>query len=295
MDKTINYFEIDGFNKQPIRLNLEFSQIDADAPVVIIAHGFKAHKDWSFIPLMSQKLAFHGFHVIRFSNSHCGVVNESGEFVEKEKFANNNLSAELYDLKQVLLSCVSGKIKEFTESSGRKFSGIHLLGHSRGSANSLIVAIEEIDAIKINSIVCLSPISHYLHYSQKQFADWLEHGFIEIDEPNTVTTLRMNRVYRDDLFENAQRYKLQHTVEKLAERNMPILFIRGADDKFILQNEADELIVWSKDKYTLEEVTGSKDESADHNFGMPAKATDFNAPMNWAFKILLGFLKIHSV
>ena len=206
MDKMTNYFEIDGFNKQLIRLNLEFSQIDADAPIVIIAHGFKAHKDWSFIPLMSQKLAFHGFHVIRFSNSHCGVVDESGEFQEKEKFANNSLSAELFDFKQVLLSCVAGKIKEFTESSGRKISGIHLLGHSRGSANALIVAIEEIDAIIINSIVCLSPISHYLHYSQKQFADWLENGFIEIEEPNTDTILRMNRIYRDDLFENARRY-----------------------------------------------------------------------------------------
>ncbi len=295
MDKSINYFEIEGFDKQPVRLNLEFSQIESEAPIVIIAHGFKAYKDWSFIPLIARELTFHGFHVLRFSNSHCGVVDESGEFQEREKFANNCLTAELHDFKQVLLSCSEGRIKEFTEANGRKISRIHLLGHSRGSANALIVAAEEINAIAFDSIVCLSPISHYFHYSKKQFAEWLEYGFIEIFELNTSTTLSMNRVYRDDLFENAQRFKLQHAVEKLAEKDLPILFIRGNDDKYILQDEAEELKSWSHGKYLLEIVTGSKNDLADHNFGMPVKANDFNAPMNWAFKILLSFIKTHAV
>ncbi|MCD4656359.1 MAG: alpha/beta hydrolase [Planctomycetes bacterium] len=295
MDKSQNYLEIEGFDGQPVRLNLEFSQIDAEAPIVIISHGFKAHKDWSFIPLMAQNLAFHGFHVLRFSNSHCGVVDESGNFQEREKFANNRLSAELHDFKQILHSCAKGRVKEFAESNGRKLNGIHLLGHSRGSANALIVASEEIDLIRIDSLVCLSPISHYLHYTKKQFADWLEQGFIEINEPNTGTMLRMNRIYRDDLFENAQRYKLQPVVERLAEKDLSTLFIRGNEDKYILLDESEELICWSHGKYTLEIITGIKNEPADHNFGMQAKASSFNAPMNWAFKILLGFLKIHSV
>ena len=122
---------------------------------------------------------------------------------------------------------------------------------------------------------------HNEHYSPEQFNDWKTKGYINITDPNTGINLRMNSVYFDDMNANSERYNLKKSVESLTSKDCPVVFIRGNNDKYIEEDEAMQLVKWSNNKYELEIVTGSVDEPADHNFGMPAKAANLNSPMNW--------------
>ena len=71
-------------------------------PVVLVCHGFTAHKDWGPFPYVGRRLAERGFASIVFNFSHNGIGKNSRRFSELEKFSRNTIGKELEDVTGVV-------------------------------------------------------------------------------------------------------------------------------------------------------------------------------------------------
>ncbi|MEZ4880392.1 MAG: alpha/beta hydrolase [Chitinophagales bacterium] len=121
-------------NKTAISLDVWYPEAKGNYPVVIFAHGFKGFKDWGHFGLLMQQLVDNNMVVVKFNFSGNGTTPEfMTDFVDLEKFGNNNWSIELGDLNTVV---------DFVEDNIVHYHGdknnINLIGHSRGGGISIL-------------------------------------------------------------------------------------------------------------------------------------------------------------
>src|ERR1700690_4053947 len=106
----------------PIRGTLEMPSGHPGALVVIV-HGFKGFRQWSFFPWLAEQLALSGIASCRFDMSRNGIGDGDPEqFDRLDLFADDTYSRQLSDLRRVL-----EKIASDTRLKGLP---LFLMGHS---------------------------------------------------------------------------------------------------------------------------------------------------------------------
>ncbi len=243
-------------------------------PVVVISHGFKAWKDWGFFPYLAEKIAESGAISIVFNFSLDGAEDDKNAIRNVEKFAKNTVSRELKDLNSILNSISENRL---FHNIKRLWNGeIFLLGHSRGSALSILAAE---DNFNIKKLALWSPVAKLDRYTTRQKKIWEEKGFLALTDSSTGKKLRIDYSYIEDLERNKERFDLLDAVSKLT---IPMLLISGEQDLTTKTKEAEELLSANPEYARLETI-----EKTGHTFGVQDSFERPNESLNKAINLTL--------
>lgn len=247
-------------------------------PLIIISHGFKAHKDWGFFPYTAQKFCDANFLVITFNFSMNGFDNSSNSFKYVEKFAHNTVSLEIKDLEN-LIEFLSNKSRLSFQLDKFWNKELYLLGHSRGAAISLIVAKKNLN---ITKLALWNPIATFDRWTARQKEIWQEKGFLEFKDNSLNLNLKIDIKYLKDIQNN--EYNLIKAINLIKK---PLLLLYCEQDKIVKKSEFEQLInnIESKFKYIV------NIPNTGHTFGISEKMQKSTEQLDYAINKTIEFFK----
>jgi len=233
--------------------DLRYAEGGAGLPLLIVCHGFTAHKDWGPFPYFGRRFAELGFASAVFNFSHNGMGPGSKRFTELEKFSRNTIGKELEDIRALLLAAKAGRF-----GAGRiDASKIGIVGHSRGGGVAILSASRERD---IRGVAAWSTVATFHRYTPHQREAWEREGFLPVTVRGLRTRLKLGIEVLRDLEANREVYDLPRAVRAL---RVPLLLVHGAADVSVRPAEPESLYSVadrSKTEFVLVEGTG-------HTFG----------------------------
>jgi hypothetical protein len=193
-------------------------------PAVILVHGFKGFRNWSFFPFLAQTMAASKMIAVRMDLSLNGMRGTNDRVLDLDAFARNTVTREVddvHDLVQQLPTCL-----------GEQWNGIvHFVGHSRG-AGVIHVVMKELaeappDGIRLGRGAAWNGVGTWVRWTPRQRPLWIEAGSTEFQNARTGQTLRMNVDYMYDIEQHEQRIDLATAASVLADR---MLYVHAAQD-----------------------------------------------------------------
>ncbi len=212
--------------------DIRYPSRDGKFPVVFILHGFKGFKDWGFFPYTAEKIADAGAVTVCFNFSMNGIAGKSDILDRPEDFAENTISRQRSDLKNVIHSFEDNYLGFKDEISDIVDGKAYLLGHSLGAAIALLEARENEN---IDKLALWSSVSVFDRYTDRQKQDWKEKGYLEFVNQRTGQTLKMNSSYLEDFQKNKDEFDL---IKTASEINIPMLVVHGSEDLTVKIEEA---------------------------------------------------------
>jgi dienelactone hydrolase len=228
MQTVVRELEIRTPGRSPVRADLRTCAPRAEAPIVIVCHGFLGYKRWGFYPYLSGRLAEAGFHVLTMSFSLNGIDEETGRFSRPDDFARNTVSAEIADLRGVCAFARSGALAA-EGAPGRPWG---LFGHSRGGAAAILVA-REFDEVR--SIVTWSTPAKLDRYTARRKVQWKKNGALVFTDARSPVPLRLDYAYYEDIDAHRDDFDLPKAAGALA---MAHLMVHGERDGAVTITEA---------------------------------------------------------
>ena len=233
-----------------ILVDVRTTSRDAAQPAVLLLHGFKGFKDYSFLPVFADRLARAGFTAITASVSGSGV-DAAGDFVHLERFARNTYSRELDDLRAVIDALSSGSLGVKPPTS------IGVVGHSRGGGMALLLA-REVAAIR--AVATWNGIGKARRHTDAELAAWRRIGRIEILHQRLRIRLPLDfEVAEDCLKHENDQLDIPAAARELAR---PWLQLHATADGTVAFSEAEELARVAGEGHHFEPIEGS-----DHVWG----------------------------
>ncbi|MFB5660993.1 alpha/beta hydrolase family protein [Alteribacillus sp. HJP-4] len=257
-----------------LRGNVHAPKERSNKPVIIICHGFKGFKDWSFFPHVADELANEGFYAVRFNFS-CNGVNES-DFDELEKFAVNTYSRELEDL-AVLFDHMKEERLPFAEEFDLERIG--MIGHSRGGAISILFAAEHPE---IKTVVTWNGVSEVDFLSNELKDQIRSNGVGYIPNKRTNQDMPIKAELLDDIGQNRERFNI---IASLQSMQTPVHIVQGDQDSEWLVEGAEKM----KDaasQHSLAVIT-----EADHTFNSVHPFEDASPELRKALTETTSFFK----
>lgn len=275
------FFEVNNNLNLPIKFDLRRNNYNHKSPLNIVIHGFKAFRNWGFIPYLCDKLAENSGPTINLDFSLNGIENEEKMLYNPDLFRKNTVSQQLEDI-NILLDYI--KSDEFLYNIEDVWNGeINLIGHSLGGAVSIVTAGERDD---ISRIVLWGTISKTDRNTERQKKEWRETGYIEFKESHSGQLLYLNVEYLNDKELNKDRIDLRRIISEL---EIPICIIHGKLDFTVRLNEAEILENLSKKSSKLESLYIEK---SNHTFGVSHPFTKTNDGLELAIEKTIDFVKI---
>ncbi|WP_310830301.1 alpha/beta hydrolase family protein [Paenibacillus pedocola] len=228
------------------------------APVVLLSHGFRGHKDWAFWPEVSGRLAESGFYTVSFNFSRIAARSSAG-ITERGAAEAATLSRELDDLQEVLRSLQDGRLPLAERADPARLA---ILGHSRAGGGNIVFAAEHPE---VQALVVWNGGSPPARTS----AD----GYAELTLPE--------QVQQQDQLQNKARFDLENALSSLSAA---VLIIQGDQDRdSLLQQNARFREQAPQHRYYS--VKG-----ADHTFNTADPYEGSTAELNEAVAVTLEFL-----
>lgn len=241
----------------PLRTDIRYVSTHRPKPIVLFIHGFKGFKDWGAFPLIRDRLANEGYVVIAFNFSHNGIGNDLQNFTELDRFAEQTISRELGEVKDILSMTRKGELA--IDQDEIDTNSISILAHSRGAGTAMLAVSEDMD---IQNLILWAPISSFNRFSDRQNAEWRKTGFIEQLNSRTNQLMRINSALLDDLEDNKEKFDIPRIAKELSASNIPLHIIVGSEDIStpIAESNAIAKAYGEKVRLTIIEKTG-------HTFG----------------------------
>ena len=233
--------------------DLRYAEGTKGLPLLIVCHGFTAHKDWGPFPYFGRKFAELGFASVVFNFSHNGVGEGSRRFDEGEKFSRNTIGKELEDVRALLRAAKEGSLG----GGNIDPSKIGIVGHSRGGAVAILSGAAEPD---IRGVAAWSTVATLYRYTAHQREAWEKDGYLPVTIRGMRTRLRFGIEVLRDLEGHREAYDVLRAVKSL---RVPLLLVHGAADVSVKPAEAESLYEaadHSRTDYVLLQGTG-------HSFG----------------------------
>ena len=276
---TQEQFVIPGLHNKDILIDVHYSAVGINKPIMVFCHGYKGFKDWGAWNLMAKTFAEAGFYFIKFNFSHNGgTINQPIDFPDLEAFGLNNYIIELDDLKTVIDWIEHNNHIEKTAN----INDINLIGHSRGGGITLIKAEED---SRVKRVISLASVCEFANRTAR-IEDpevWKTNGVAYV--VNTRTKQEMPHYYQfyETFLLNETRLNIKRAVSNL---KIPHLIIHGNNDTSVSLNEAENLHLWNT-KSTLEIIDG-----ANHVFGATHPWNDKSLPnhLKEVIKKMITFL-----
>ena len=233
--------------------DLRYAEGGTGLPLLILCHGFTAHKDWGPFPYFGRRFAGLGFASAVFNFSHNGMGPGSKRFNELEKFSRNTIGKELEDIRALLRGAEEGGFGEGRIDPSR----IGIIGHSRGGGVAILSASRE---PCISGVAAWSTVATFHRYTPHQRESWEREGFLPVTVRGLRTRLRLGVDVLRDLEANREIYDIHRAVRAL---KVPLLLVHGAADVSVRPAEPESLYAVadrSKTEIVMLEGTG-------HTFG----------------------------
>lgn len=217
--------QLTGAAARPFLLDVYYEPSGRPKPIVLFAHGFKGFKDWGHWDLIARQFADAGFVFIKFNFSHNGTtLSAPTEFADLEAFGQNNYSRELNDLKAVLTWLHHGDERLPAEEAD--LGRIHLIGHSRGGAISIIYASQD---ERISSLITWASVASldYAWKTPEMIAQWEAKGQYEVVNGRTGQHMPIYfQMYRD-YKAREESLNVGHALRRI---DIPVLILHGTED-----------------------------------------------------------------
>lgn len=240
---------VSGAEKKPVLLDIHFAK-EAEAPLVIYAHGFKGFKDFGCNNLVAKHFAENGFHFLKFNFSHNGTTPDHPEdFVDLDAFSRNTFSYELDDLGFVIDFCET----IFSKESMQQLS---LIGHSRGGGIVLLKANEE---SRVKKVISWAGVNEYgKFWDEESMKNWKKEGVMYVPNARTKQQMPMRYDIYEDFFAHQERLDIPQAIKNIQQ---PLLIVHGDADETVSVNQALQSKMWNP-AASLEIIIG-----ANHTFG----------------------------
>ncbi len=247
-----------GSSGEPVRGFLHEGS-DANAPLVIIAHGFKGFANWGFLPWLAEKIAATGKNTMRIDYSHNGVRER--DYDRLDLFEKDTWSRHSDDLTAVI--------------EGFNVDVIGIVGHSRGGADGILAAATD---ARVRAVAALAPVS-------KTLPDWPEvdatiaaKGHYPIENTRTKQWMPVGR----DFFADARKHDVVEAAHRMSDR--PLLVVHGDRDTSVDKSHG-EALARAHGSAELVIVPG-----ADHVYGATHPFKGSNPQLDVAAKAVVDFL-----
>lgn len=231
-----------------------------NAPLLLILHGFKGFRNYSFLPWIAQHAAARGMIALRVCFSLNGMNNTSWLCEKPEDFARNTISREVDDVHDLIRAIETDEA--FTNVRRGWNGSISLLGHSRGGGVALVAGRElrSARADLLHKVALWNTVGTWTRWTPRQAAAWKELGGIEIQNQRTLQKLTMSSGFVIDIEENAQRLDLRRASESLSDRHR---FIHADQDMTVPLKEVYSLVSDTESDSRIQVV-----QRTTHTFGM---------------------------
>ena len=235
-----------GADGGPLRLDIRTGQRPGEKrPAVVICHGFKGFKDYSFFPKVAERLAAAGFVAVTFNFSGSGV-SDGEEFDEPDRFSHSRPSNDVKDLATVV---------EYAVSEGNGWLG--LLGHSRGGGTVVLHAGSD---ARVKSLVTWAAIDDYVRMTPEAVAQWRRDGKTDVVNARTGLVLPLYTDTLDDLDAHGAALDILAAAARI---EVPWLIVQGTADSAVGPEVAHRLAAASQSPRTEMFLV----EGGDHGFG----------------------------
>jgi pimeloyl-ACP methyl ester carboxylesterase len=241
-------------------LTLPRSQSQAAVPVLILLHGFKGFRNYSFLPWVAQHAATNGMAVLRVCFSLNGMQNTSWLVQSTDDFARNTITRECDDVADVVNALMQHDI--FNELRSVWDGTISLLGHSRGGGIALVAGKELLQANPkaLRNVAVWNSVGSWTRWTPRQAEAWRAAGTFEMQNQRTLQTLNMHSSYLEDIESNALRLDLVTASQALKGR---LRFIHAEHDLTVPLREIEEVARASSSLDALRILSNTT-----HTFGM---------------------------
>lgn len=230
------------------------------APLLLLLHGFKGFRNYSFLPWVAQYAAQSGAIVVRMCFSLNGMNNTSWIVQSPDNFARNTISRECDDVADMITAFRHHKDFETLRKSwnGR----IHLLGHSRGGGVAMIAGNELLNNAPemLGNVALWNAIGTWTRWTPRQASAWKEAGTFEMQNQRTMQMLNMHASYVTDIEDNAVRLD---PISACASLGNKLRFVHAQHDLTVPLREIQQLAQASGTQESLTII-----ENTTHTFGM---------------------------
>ncbi|GIO14906.1 hypothetical protein J19TS2_44610 [Cohnella xylanilytica] len=171
-------------------------------PVVILSHGFRGHKDWSFWPDVAERLAREGYYVVGFNYSR--IAARRAGWDEYRAAGTATLSRELADLETLVDRLKVGGLPQAERADAGRLG---LIGHSRAGGSGILFAAEHDD---VTALVVWNG------------------GSPPVRKPEDGEPTPLEAAIEADRQTHAARFELE---ARLPEAKAEVLFVQGDADR----------------------------------------------------------------
>lgn len=253
--------------------------------VILLAHGFKGFRNYSFLPFAAQHFARCGYTVIRLDFSLNGMRGTADRVLDLDAFARNTIGREVDDVTTTLQAILQQS--EFADVRTTMTGRIHLVGHSRGggivqlAGRNLITA--PIPSLNLGKVVVWNSVSHWDRWTPRQRDAWKSAGFMEIENSRTGQKLRMDASYVDHV---EQHHDEINPVLAAASLGSRLLYIHAAADLTVPLSEMRQAREQNGNIANEHVITGTS-----HTFGMTHPIDRITPAVTDAFDTTVEFLR----
>ena len=246
-----------------IRGDLRHPREGGPFPLVLVCHGFTAHKDWGPFPHIGRALAEEGLASAVFNFSHNGMAPPFRRFTEIEKFSRNTIGREIVDVRALLDAAAGGAFAHVDR--GR----IGIMGHSRGGGVAIIAAAGE---ARLRAVAGWGTVATFQRFTAHQKEAWERDGFLPVTVRGKKTRLSYGIDVLRDLLANAAAYDIRAAASRL---RVPLLLVHGEADVSVNPDEPRSLRSAAGAGATLVVIPGTGHAfGAEHPFRASTAALD---------------------
>ncbi|MCB9838102.1 MAG: hypothetical protein H6813_02085 [Phycisphaeraceae bacterium] len=225
-----------GFDGEPINGVTEAPAHDPSA-MVILAHGFTAHRDWGFLPALSgQLVARCGVSVARLTFSHAGVTGADGILVDRpDLFERDSWGKQVFDLGVVLDAARA-------EAAGIPVGiPVVIAGHSRGGGVCLLLAGQRYRdgaGTYPDGVIAIQSPDRPGTLSDEDCAALVRAGSMPVTAPITGQALRIGADFGRERLERPEDFDVLTLCSSIG---CPVLSVGGSRDRLVPPMCADRI------------------------------------------------------
>lgn len=233
---------------------------DGGLPLLLLLHGFKGFRNYSFIPWLAQYTASTGAIAVRMCFSLNGMKNTSWLVQSPDDFARNTISRECDDVADMLDALQNHD--EFTDLRRIWNGKVSVLGHSRGGGIAMIAAREFLDRHpeQLHHVAVWNSVGTWTRWTPRQAAAWREACTFEMQNQRTLQVLNMHSTYLADIEEHSARLDLVAASTALSGK---LRYVHAQHDLTVPLREIEQLAQASSTKDALAIIANTT-----HTFGM---------------------------
>lgn len=269
---TETTYQVTNRNGRPLYATVSMPAEPRRLPLVLLLHGFKGFRNWCFLPVAARHFAGNHRMVVRMDYALNGMAGTDDLVIAPEDFARETISGDADDVHDMLHGIFRGDSPATQTILDRWNGHLHLVGHSRGGGLVHVVGRELVErpiaGVTVGRGAVWNGIGTYVRWTPRQRQQWMDDGFVTVENGRTGQRLRMDSSYVIDIEAHPDRFDLVIAARALAGT---VLYCHADQDVTVPVRELRNLT----DRAGVSDLVRIIDRTT-HTFGMQHPASTAN-------------------